>query len=76
VGAPLAALRETAEVPELTARLAAVQNVAVHWELAKDDADRLAHGEDADARHAGAVADAEHAFALLENGLRDLADAP
>lgn len=70
------ALRETADVPELTARLAAVQIVAVHWELAKDNADRLAHGEDADARHAGAVADAEHAFALLENGLRDLADVP
>lgn len=64
-----AALRESADVPELTARLAAVQIVAVQWELAKDNAERLAHGEAADARHAGAVADAEHAFALLENGL-------
>jgi AcrR family transcriptional regulator len=66
------ALRETAGVSDLTARLAAVQIVAVHWELAKDNAERLARGEDADARHAGAVADAEHAFSLLENGLQQL----
>jgi hypothetical protein len=67
------ALRETADIPELTARLAAVQIVAVHWALAQDNAERLAHGEPADERYAGAVADAEHAFALLENGLRHLA---
>ncbi|MGW0799932.1 TetR/AcrR family transcriptional regulator [Streptomyces sp. NPDC002692] len=66
------ALRETADTPELTARLAAVQIVAVHWALAQDNADRLAYGESADARQAGAVADAEHAFTLLENGLRRL----
>ncbi|MET8286365.1 helix-turn-helix domain-containing protein [Streptomyces sp. NPDC005132] len=66
------ALRETADTSELTARLAAVQIVAVHWTLAQDNAERLAHGESADARHPGAVADADHAFALLENGLRDL----
>jgi AcrR family transcriptional regulator len=66
------ALQETADTPELTARLAAVQIVAVHWALAQDNAERLAYGEPADARHAGAVADAEHAFALLENGLRQL----
>ncbi|WP_236041845.1 TetR/AcrR family transcriptional regulator [Streptomyces sp. Y2F8-2] len=66
------ALRETAETPELTARLAAVQIVAVHWALAQDNAERLAYGEPADERYAGAVADAEHAFALLENGLRHL----
>jgi AcrR family transcriptional regulator len=64
------ALRETADIPELTARLAAVQIVAVHWSLALDNAERLAHGESAEARYPGAVADAEHAFALLENGLR------
>ncbi|MFI9823601.1 TetR/AcrR family transcriptional regulator [Streptomyces sp. NPDC052013] len=63
------ALRETAAMPELTARLAAVQIVAVQWTLAQDNAQRLADGEPADARHAGALADAEHAFALLENGL-------
>ncbi|MFE9610671.1 TetR/AcrR family transcriptional regulator [Streptomyces sp. NPDC006012] len=64
------ALRETAGTPELTARLAAVQIVAVQWALAGDNAERLAYGESADARHPGAVADAEHAFSLLENGLR------
>lgn len=66
------ALQETADTPELTARLAAVQIVAVHWALAQDNAERLAYGEPADARYAGAVADAEHAFALLENGLQHL----
>lgn len=65
------ALRETAGTPELTARLAAVQIVAVQWALAQDNAERLAYGEPADARYAGAVAAAEHAFALLENGLRE-----
>ncbi|WP_405834129.1 TetR/AcrR family transcriptional regulator [Streptomyces sp. NBC_01176] len=69
------ALRETADTPELTARLAAVQIVGVHWALAQDNAERVACGEPADARHAGAVADAEHAFALLENGLRHLGQA-
>ncbi|MGW8374989.1 helix-turn-helix domain-containing protein [Streptomyces sp. ODS28] len=66
------ALRETADTPELTARIAAVQIVAVQWALAQDNAERLAYGEDADARHAGAVKDAEHAFALLEKGLHRL----
>ena len=64
------ALRETADVTELVARIAAVQIVAVHWELATDNAERLAHGESADDRYAGAVADAELAFTLLEDGLR------
>ncbi|WP_151772171.1 TetR/AcrR family transcriptional regulator [Streptomyces abyssomicinicus] len=64
------ALEETADTPELTARLAAVQIVAVQWALAQDNARRLAGGEPADARFEGAVADARHAFALLENGLR------
>lgn len=67
------ALRETADTPELTARLAAVQMVAVHWALAQDNADRMTNGEPADERCAGAVADAIHAFGLLENGLRQLA---
>ncbi|MFJ8010368.1 TetR/AcrR family transcriptional regulator [Streptomyces fagopyri] len=66
------ALRETVGTADVTARLAAVQIVAVHWALAQDNAARLAYGEPADARYAGAVADAEHAFALLENGLRQL----
>ncbi|MFE5141371.1 TetR/AcrR family transcriptional regulator [Streptomyces fagopyri] len=66
------ALRETVGTADVTARLAAVQIVAVHWALAQDNAERLAYGEPADTRYAGAVADAEHAFALLENGLRQL----
>ncbi|MEV7969027.1 hypothetical protein AB0O34_23995 [Sphaerisporangium sp. NPDC088356] len=66
------ALRETADVPRLTARLASVQLVAVQWSLALDNAERLASGESAEARYPGAVSDAEHAFALLENGLRHL----
>ncbi|MEU6242725.1 TetR/AcrR family transcriptional regulator [Streptomyces sp. NPDC047024] len=66
------ALRETAGVPELTARLAAVQIAGVHWALAQDNADRMTSGESADERYAGAVADAEHAFTLLANGLGDL----
>ena len=67
------ALRETADVPELTARLAAVQIVAVRWTLAQDNADHLAYGQSADERYPDAVAEAEHGFALLENGLRHLA---
>ncbi|MBL1095432.1 TetR/AcrR family transcriptional regulator [Streptomyces coffeae] len=63
------ALQETAGTPELTARIAAVQIVAVQWALSMDNGDRLVEGESADERYAGAVADAEHAFALLENGL-------
>ncbi|MBI0297318.1 TetR family transcriptional regulator [Streptomyces sp. PRKS01-29] len=66
------ALRETADTPELTARLASVQIVAVQWSLAQDNTQRLVHGEPADDRYASAVGDAEHAFALLENGLRHL----
>ncbi|MED7827040.1 TetR/AcrR family transcriptional regulator [Streptomyces chiangmaiensis] len=66
------ALHESAGIPDLTARLAAVQIVAVQWALAGDNAQRLAYGESAEARTPGAVADAEHAFALLENGLRQL----
>ncbi|MFC1419034.1 TetR/AcrR family transcriptional regulator [Streptacidiphilus cavernicola] len=66
------ALRETADVPELTARLAAVQIVGVRWALADDNAERLEHGESADERYPDAVAAAELGFALLENGLRQL----
>jgi AcrR family transcriptional regulator len=66
------ALRETAGAPDLTARLAAAQLVAVHWALMLDNAARLADGEAADARYPGAVSDAEHAFALLARGLGDL----
>ncbi|MEV7084296.1 helix-turn-helix domain-containing protein [Streptomyces sp. NPDC093085] len=63
------ALRETAEITELTARIAAVQIVAVRWTLAADNAARMAGGEPADERYPGAVRDAGHAFALLANGV-------
>lgn len=62
------ALRETAGAPDLTARLAAAQLLAVHWTLAQDNAARIAHGESARARRPDAVREAEHAFALLEHG--------
>lgn len=63
------ALRDVAGSPELTARLAAAQIVAVHWTLAQGNAERLASGQPASDRHADAVREAEHAFALLDNGL-------
>jgi AcrR family transcriptional regulator len=66
------ALRETAGIPGLTARVASAQLVAVQWTLALDNAARLADGEAADERYAGAVSDAEHAFALLAGGLGHL----
>ncbi|RAG83934.1 TetR family transcriptional regulator [Streptacidiphilus pinicola] len=64
-----AALHETADLPELTARLGAVQIVAVQWALSQDNAHRMAAGETADGRYPGAVADAQHGFALLAHGL-------
>ncbi len=66
------ALRETAGTCGLTSRIAAAQIVAVHWTLARDNAERMAYGEPADDRYEGAVSDAREAFALLENGLRRL----
>ncbi|MFW6690956.1 TetR/AcrR family transcriptional regulator [Streptomyces sp. MAR4 CNX-425] len=70
------ALRESADTPEPTARLAAAQIVAVRWTLARDNAERLAYGEPAATRYPGAVADAEHAFGLLRTGLRRLPRTP
>ncbi|MEW2522665.1 TetR family transcriptional regulator [Actinacidiphila alni] len=64
-----AALHETADVPELTARLAAAHVVRTHWLLAMDNFDALLGGRAAADRHPAAVADAEHAFALLADGL-------
>ncbi|RNG17772.1 TetR/AcrR family transcriptional regulator [Streptomyces botrytidirepellens] len=66
------ALRETTDAPDLTARLAAVQVIAVQWALSADNFQRLAAGEAADERYPGAVRDAEHAFDLLANGLAAL----
>ncbi|SEK51799.1 TetR/AcrR family transcriptional regulator [Streptacidiphilus jiangxiensis] len=78
-GAELAlaeALHETANLPDLTARLTAVQIVSVQWELAQENAAHMASGESADDRHAGAVADAELGFALLDRGLGSLTRGP
>ncbi|MEV0349812.1 TetR family transcriptional regulator [Nonomuraea sp. NPDC050680] len=66
------ALRETAGLDELSARMAAVQIQAVHWTLTIDNAMRLAAGESADERYPGAVSDTERAYALLANGLGHL----
>jgi hypothetical protein len=59
--------------PELTARLAAAQIVAVQHVLARENWRHLSDGETADARYPDAVAAAEHAFALLVGGLRPYA---
>jgi AcrR family transcriptional regulator len=66
------ALRETAATPDLTARVAAAQLVAVHWTLALDNVARLAQGQTADDRYPQAVQDAEQAFSQAENGLHTL----
>ncbi|MEW9549778.1 TetR family transcriptional regulator [Nonomuraea sp. NPDC050783] len=65
------ALQDTAGVPALTARLAAVQVVGVQWLLAADNSVALTGGRSADARYPEAVAAAEHAFALLAGGLAE-----
>lgn len=67
------ALRDTADVPALTARLAATQVVGVHWLLSMDNFQALAGGQSADERYPQAVADAEHAFTLLSEGLAEYA---
>lgn len=64
-----AALRETAGVPDLTARLAAAHIVGTHWLLSMDNFRALLDGRSADERYAAAVADAEYAFDLLAEGL-------
>ncbi|WUH90821.1 TetR family transcriptional regulator [Streptomyces sp. NBC_00433] len=63
------ALRETAGVPALTARLAATQVVGIHWLLSMDNHEALTGGQSADARFPAALEDAEHAFAVLSEGL-------
>jgi AcrR family transcriptional regulator len=66
------ALRETAGLADVTARVAAAQLIAVQWTLARDNIARLAAGQTADDRYPAAVQDAEHAYALLRDGLGDL----
>ncbi|MEU3839476.1 TetR family transcriptional regulator [Streptomyces sp. NPDC028635] len=63
------ALRETAGVPALTARLTATHVVGTHWLLSMDNFRALDGGQSADERYPQAVADAEHAFTLLAEGL-------
>ena len=63
------ALRDTAEVPALTARLAAGQMVGAQRLLSMDNFQAVVGGRSADDRYPEAVADAEHAFTLLSEGL-------
>ncbi|MBW8088486.1 TetR family transcriptional regulator [Streptomyces hygroscopicus subsp. hygroscopicus] len=63
------ALCDTTDAPELIARMASVQIIAVQWALAMENFERLISGETADARYPDAARSAEQAFALLANGL-------
>ncbi|QKV94406.1 TetR family transcriptional regulator [Streptomyces sp. NA02950] len=63
------ALRDTTDVPDLVARVAAAQLMAVQWTLSLDNFAYVDSGQSADARYPDAVRDAERAFAMLENGL-------
>ncbi|RZQ61792.1 TetR family transcriptional regulator [Amycolatopsis suaedae] len=63
------ALRETATVSALTARVAAAQVVAVQWTLAVDNHNRIVAGQAADQIYPIAVESARQAFALLARGL-------
>ncbi|MEU5267093.1 TetR family transcriptional regulator [Streptomyces hygroscopicus] len=63
------ALCDTTDAPELIARMASVQIIAVQWALSMENFERLISGETADARYPDAVRSAEQAFALLANGL-------
>ncbi|MCO8307050.1 MULTISPECIES: TetR/AcrR family transcriptional regulator [Streptomyces] len=63
------ALCDTTDAPELIARMASVQIIAVQWALSMENFERLISGETADARYPDAARSAEQAFALLANGL-------
>ncbi|MEU2210465.1 TetR family transcriptional regulator [Streptomyces hygroscopicus] len=63
------ALCDTTDAPELVARMASVQIIAVQWALSMENFERLISGETADARYPDAARSAERAFALLANGL-------
>jgi AcrR family transcriptional regulator len=56
-------------LPELSARLAAAQIMAVQWRLSMDNHHRIADGLSADDAYPGAVAAAEEGFDLLDGGL-------
>ncbi|MFC9225525.1 TetR family transcriptional regulator [Streptomyces hygroscopicus] len=63
------ALCDTTDAPELLARMASVQIIAVQWALSMENFECLISGETADARYPDAARSAEQAFALLANGL-------
>lgn len=63
------ALRDTAGLPEQTARLVGTQIFAVQWRLALDNFERLADGTSAAEAYPQAVTDAERGFDLLANGI-------
>jgi AcrR family transcriptional regulator len=67
-----AALHETAATPELSARLAAAQIIAVHWTLTMTNFDRCASGTPAAKTLPSAVKAANQGFALLSTGLAPL----
>ncbi|MCP3802613.1 TetR/AcrR family transcriptional regulator [Allokutzneria sp. A3M-2-11 16] len=64
------ALRERA--PELTARLAAAQIMAVQWRLAEDNQQLIADGTSADDAYPAAVDAARQGFELLSKGLESI----
>ncbi|WNV88645.1 TetR family transcriptional regulator [Umezawaea sp. Da 62-37] len=64
-----AALRETADLSELTARLAAAQIMAVTWMLSLDNRERVLAGTGVDDAYPDAVAAAEQGFDQLAGGL-------
>ncbi|MFF9208860.1 MULTISPECIES: TetR/AcrR family transcriptional regulator [unclassified Streptomyces] len=65
------ALRDTAAVPALTARLAATHVVSTHWLLSMDNFEAVDGGRSADERYPEAVKAAEHAFGVLADGLSE-----
>ncbi|MGH3901598.1 MAG: TetR family transcriptional regulator [Pseudonocardiaceae bacterium] len=69
-----AALREATPpgdpLAERVARLAAVQIVAVHGDLARANLERIAAGQTADAVAPDALAEADRAYELLRSGLQ------
>ncbi|MFF3014494.1 TetR/AcrR family transcriptional regulator [Streptomyces sp. NPDC057939] len=65
----LAEALEAESVAPLTARLAAMNLVAVRQELGRENWSRIAAGRSADELYPDAVADAERAFTMLADGL-------
>ncbi|MCS7484533.1 TetR/AcrR family transcriptional regulator [Umezawaea endophytica] len=63
------ALRDTAGLPDFTARLAAAQVMAVVWTLSLANREAVVAGAGADAVYPDAVAAAEAGFAQLASGL-------